>query len=48
MNVDLDELREQLAYVDKEKVTIVFFGQPGSGKSSTINAICGKIGRAHV
>ncbi len=41
MNVDLDELREKLAYVDKEKVTIVFFGQPGSGKSSTINAICG-------
>jgi GTP-binding protein EngB required for normal cell division len=41
MNVDLEELKEKLAYIDKEKVTIVFFGQPGSGKSSTINAICG-------
>jgi len=42
MNVDLDALREKLQYIDKEKVTIVFFGQPGSGKSSTINAICGQ------
>lgn len=42
MKIDLNELREKLADIDKEKVTIVFFGQPGSGKSSTINAICGK------
>lgn len=42
MKIDLAELREKLAHIDKEKVTIVFFGQPGSGKSSTINAICGK------
>lgn len=27
--------------VDEEKVKLVFFGQPGAGKSSVINAICG-------
>lgn len=42
MNIDLDELKTKLADIDKEKVTIAFFGQPGSGKSSTINAICGQ------
>ncbi len=41
MNIDLEELKAKLANMDKEKVTIAFFGQPGSGKSSTINAICG-------
>lgn len=33
---------EKLAQAAQEKVKIVLFGQPGAGKSSTINAICGK------
>ncbi|MDD4320930.1 MAG: 50S ribosome-binding GTPase [Acidaminococcaceae bacterium] len=35
------ELREKIAKIVQEKVKIAFFGQPGAGKSSTINAICG-------
>ena len=36
------ELKEKIEKVAQEKVKIAFFGQPGSGKSSTINAICGR------
>ena len=36
------ELKEKVEKVAQEKVKIAFFGQPGSGKSSTINAICGR------
>lgn len=36
------ELWQKLYDLDQEKIKIVLFGQPGAGKSSTINAICGK------
>lgn len=36
------ELWQKLYDLDQEKVKIVLFGQPGAGKSSTINAICGE------
>lgn len=36
-------IQEQLKNIDEENVTIVLFGQPGAGKSSLINAICGRM-----
>ena len=41
MTKDGNAIREKLKNLDQENVTIVLFGQPGSGKSSLINAICG-------
>ena len=41
MNTEIEALKIRIAKLDKDKVTIVFFGQPGGGKSSIINAICG-------
>ncbi|MCI2109750.1 MAG: 50S ribosome-binding GTPase [Acidaminococcaceae bacterium] len=42
MNTEIEALKIKIAKLDKDKVTIVFFGQPGGGKSSVINAICGE------
>ncbi len=42
MTRDGKAIQEQLNKLDEENVTIVLFGQPGSGKSSLINAICGR------
>ncbi len=42
MNTEIEALKVKIAKLDKDKVTIVFFGQPGGGKSSIINAICGQ------
>ena len=41
MTRDGNAIREKMKNLDQENVTIVLFGQPGSGKSSLINAICG-------
>lgn len=41
MTKDGNAIREKMKNLDQENVTIVLFGQPGSGKSSLINAICG-------
>ena len=38
MTRDGKAIQEQLNKLDEENVTIVLFGQPGSGKSSLINA----------
>ncbi len=37
-----EEIRRQYG-VDKKKINIVIFGQPGAGKSSLINALCGEV-----
>jgi small GTP-binding protein len=42
MTSEIDSLKEKLKNIDEENVTIVLFGQPGSGKSSLINAVCGR------
>lgn len=42
MTRDGKRIQEQLQSIDTENVTIVLFGQPGAGKSSLINAICGR------
>lgn len=41
-NNDYRKLWQKLYDLDQEKVKIVLFGQPGAGKSSTINALCGE------
>jgi GTP-binding protein EngB required for normal cell division len=41
MNMDKEMLKKKLEESAQEKVNIAFFGPPGSGKSSTINALCG-------
>lgn len=41
MTQDGQEIKEKLKNIDEENVNIVLFGQPGAGKSSLINAICG-------
>ena len=41
MTSDGNAIKEKLKNLDEENVSIVLFGQPGSGKSSLINAICG-------
>lgn len=41
MSIDNEMLKKKLAEFAQEKVNIAFFGPPGSGKSSTINALCG-------
>ena len=42
MTNELESIKEKLQGIDEENVTIVLFGQPGSGKSSLINAVCGR------
>lgn len=37
-----EKIKAKLEKIQQEKVNIAFFGQPGSGKSSLINAICGE------
>lgn len=39
---DIRRIREQLNEIQNGKVRVAFFGQPGAGKSSLINAIVGK------
>ena len=41
MTKDAERIQEKIQKLDRENVTIVLFGQPGAGKSSLINAICG-------
>jgi small GTP-binding protein len=42
MITECDTIKEKLKNIDEENVRIVLFGQPGSGKSSLINAVCGR------
>ena len=42
MTNELESIKEKLQGIDEKNVTIVLFGQPGSGKSSLINAVCGR------
>lgn len=39
---DAEKIRKQLEQEEADKLKVVFFGQPGSGKSSLINAIVGE------
>ena len=39
---DKEQFIREKYKVDEAKVSIVFFGQPGAGKSSLINALCGE------
>ena len=41
MTQDGQIIKEKLKNIDEENVKVVLFGQPGAGKSSLINAICG-------
>jgi small GTP-binding protein len=42
MTSECETIKEKLKNIDEENVRIVLFGQPGSGKSSLINAVCGR------
>lgn len=42
MTICKTRLKEKVEKIAQEEIKIAFFGQPGAGKSSTINAICGK------
>jgi len=41
MNIGSEVLKKKLEDLSQGKVNIAFFGPPGAGKSSTINALCG-------
>ena len=41
MSIDIEMLNKKLEEALQEHVSVAFFGSPGSGKSSTINALCG-------
>ena len=42
MSTEREDIKKIEKEIDEENVRIVLFGQPGSGKSSLINAVCGR------
>jgi GTP-binding protein EngB required for normal cell division len=42
MNMDTEAVKKKLEELAQGKINIAFLGPPGTGKSSTINALCGK------